>query len=46
VQEARAAFDRGEYGTTMKVLMAGNARLADAEHDLEAPKAPPPQRRR
>jgi len=45
VQEARAAFARGEYATTMKVLMEGNARLADAEHDLEAPTAPPLRRR-
>ena len=46
VQEARAAFARGEYGTTIKVLTEGNARLADAEHDLEAPTAPPSQRPR
>jgi len=37
VQEARAAFAKGEYVTTMKVLKDGNARLAGAERALEAP---------
>ncbi len=46
VQEARAAFDRGEYVTAKKVLMDGNARLADAEHALESPPAAPSRRRR
>ncbi|MEP7310069.1 MAG: DUF4398 domain-containing protein [Acidobacteriota bacterium] len=45
VQEARAAFDEGEYVTTMKVLKDGNARLAGAERALEAPKAVPARRR-
>jgi predicted S18 family serine protease len=45
VQEARAAFARGEYVTTMKVLKDGNARLAGAERALEAPKDAPARRR-
>jgi len=45
VQEARAAFAKGEYVTTMKVLKDGNARLAGAERALEAPKSAPARRR-
>jgi hypothetical protein len=37
VQEARAAFARGEYVAAMKVLMDEIARLAEVEHALDAP---------
>ena len=46
VQEARAAFARGDYVSTTKVLIDGNARLAAAEHALDAATAAPSRRRR
>jgi hypothetical protein len=46
VQEARAAFARGEYLTAVKVLKEANAQLAGAEHTLDAPAPPSPRRKR
>jgi hypothetical protein len=45
VQEARTAFEKGEYVTTIAVLKDGNARLAGAERALEPPTAAPPHGR-
>jgi hypothetical protein len=41
VQEARAAFEKGEYVTTMTMLKNGNERLAGAERALEPPNGAP-----
>jgi hypothetical protein len=45
VQEARAAFARGEYLTALKVLKDANARLAGAEHTLDPPAQAAPRRK-
>jgi len=46
VQEARTAFAKGDYVSAIRVLKGGNAALADAERDLDAPASTPSYRRR
>jgi len=46
VQEARAAFDGGDYAAAKRGLDSANARLAAARHDLDTPRLAPSRRRR
>ena len=46
VQEARAAFNAGDYGAAQRTLGAANTRLAAAIRDLDTPARLPARRRR
>jgi len=46
VQEARAAFDKGDYLGAQRTLEAANAHLSAGARDLDAPARPPARRRR
>jgi len=46
LQEARAAFDAGDYATARKAVEAANARLAAATRDLDTRARPAGPRRR
>lgn len=46
LQEARAAFDRGEYAEVVEMASTVTSALTTATRDLEAARAPSPRRRR